>query len=380
MTFAGIKEPVTFDLVGDFHRDIRGAKIHLTNPSPAEYCEEMEEYMEGFATHQTGVVGDITAGLPPQDYAGYPYIEWFSDQNGRIVLELDPKQVEVIGTPLAWENEKPTSRDEQARNMGNWLTKLSEAIGAPAIAVTGSVEQPTSPQPSASHKEEQTNERSPTKAFTVAAISDVTDSFGRRGYILFGRDGEIYEGLMSPDHSLTPEKAQVLQVPIQKGQLNFAALGFELWRELDRRALRQRVPNASTATPSYSDNAHEAGERPKTSDLRPSSANEKPTPMVESEKDAPLYTIKSGRIVGDILKQDDGHGDPRYKWRINRPCTDTPGMRKLSSTFAPEDIPHAKVVLGMIKQILKEQLGQDITSEVKVASKDTVKRGRRQSL
>ena len=29
MRFAGLKEKVTFDLKGDFHRDIRGAKIHF---------------------------------------------------------------------------------------------------------------------------------------------------------------------------------------------------------------------------------------------------------------------------------------------------------------------------------------------------------------
>jgi hypothetical protein len=56
---------VTFDLVGDFHRDIRGAKIRFVgqgqkdNPAAAKY-------MNGLAVHQTGKVGDITAGLPPQ--------------------------------------------------------------------------------------------------------------------------------------------------------------------------------------------------------------------------------------------------------------------------------------------------------------------------
>jgi len=46
--------------------------------------------------HHPGVAGDITAGLPPQDYGSRPYIEWYSDQNGRILSELDPQQVEVM--------------------------------------------------------------------------------------------------------------------------------------------------------------------------------------------------------------------------------------------------------------------------------------------
>src|SRR5262249_49168191 len=136
MKFQGLEEPVTFHLTGDFHRDIRGAKIRITNPEPAEPPERAREYMQGFATHQTGAVGAITAGLPPQDYAPYPYIEWYSDQNGRIVLELEPKQVEVIGTPLKWEDEKAVSREEQAKNMANFLSGLSEALGVPAAAVS----------------------------------------------------------------------------------------------------------------------------------------------------------------------------------------------------------------------------------------------------
>src|SRR5437879_1173011 len=29
-------------------------------------------------------------------YVDYPYIEWYSEENGRVVLELDPLQVEVL--------------------------------------------------------------------------------------------------------------------------------------------------------------------------------------------------------------------------------------------------------------------------------------------
>jgi hypothetical protein len=137
ISFAAKEGRVTFDLAGDFHRDIRGAKIRFKSLTPVASTEEMRDYMEGFATHQTGVVGDITAGLAPQDYGPYPYIEWYSDHNGRVVLELDPQQLEVIGTPLPWQNEKPVSKDEQARNMENFLAGLSARLGVPAIVVGG---------------------------------------------------------------------------------------------------------------------------------------------------------------------------------------------------------------------------------------------------
>ena len=78
--FLGMDEPVKIDLVGDFHRDIRGAKIRLHNPKPSDrnHSGALGEvrkgsYMEGFSPVQTGKVGDITAGLPPADYSTYPY-------------------------------------------------------------------------------------------------------------------------------------------------------------------------------------------------------------------------------------------------------------------------------------------------------------------
>ena len=73
MRFAGMKERVAFDLEGDFHRDIRGAKIHLTGDGQMD-DPEAHSYMASFSPQQTGKAGDITAGLPPADYvAGYCY-------------------------------------------------------------------------------------------------------------------------------------------------------------------------------------------------------------------------------------------------------------------------------------------------------------------
>lgn len=144
------KQPlrVTFDLAGDFHDDIRGMMIQFHNDHPSDRNQALGRegtYMEGFARVQHGEVGDITAGRPSSlwtdslsrdliaqleigwdesgiteeereakrqeiaaehrkhieardfyySYVHYPYIEWYSD-NGRVVLELDSSQVEVI--------------------------------------------------------------------------------------------------------------------------------------------------------------------------------------------------------------------------------------------------------------------------------------------
>ena len=141
MKFAGLTEKVTFDLEGNFHRDIRGAKIHFTGDAYEDQADvDPGDYLDGFAQHQTGKVGDITAGLPPADYVSYPYLEVYSDQNGRIVIELEQAQVEVIGTPIPAIESDPISREQQSRNMAQFLGGLAAELNLPqeqAICLSG---------------------------------------------------------------------------------------------------------------------------------------------------------------------------------------------------------------------------------------------------
>ena len=126
MRFAGINGKVTFDLEGNFHRDIRGAKIRFKGDA-AETEPKAKAYMRGFAKHQTGKVGDMTAGLPPADYvSGRVYLEWYGDYNGRVVIELEQSQVEVIGTPLPGSECEPISRREQNHNMTEFLQDIAK--------------------------------------------------------------------------------------------------------------------------------------------------------------------------------------------------------------------------------------------------------------
>jgi hypothetical protein len=134
MRFAGMKDKVTFDLKGDFHRDIRGAKIHLRGEGQAD-DPEAAQYMDGFATHQTGETGDITAGLPPHDYGTRPYAEWYGADNGRVVLELSAEQVTVVGRPIPACESDPISRTEQHRKMANFLADLSAEAQVPVVLV-----------------------------------------------------------------------------------------------------------------------------------------------------------------------------------------------------------------------------------------------------
>jgi hypothetical protein len=130
LMFVGMDKPVKLDLVGDFHRDIRGTKVRLRNPNPTQDGDRAK-YLDGFSPMQIGNVGDMTAGLPPHDYVSYPYFEFYSEQNGRVVLELDPEQVEVIGTPIPACESDPVSREKQQQNMAAFLGGMAQEVGLP---------------------------------------------------------------------------------------------------------------------------------------------------------------------------------------------------------------------------------------------------------
>ena len=141
MRFAGLKEKVVFYLEGNFHRDIRGAKVRLRGDGESAEPEIAAKYMEGFATVQKGNVGDMTAGREPADYVSYPYWEWYA-QNGRVVVELEPDQVEILTPPIPACESYPLDRKKQAENMAGFLCGIASACNIPeqrAIATGNTV-------------------------------------------------------------------------------------------------------------------------------------------------------------------------------------------------------------------------------------------------
>lgn len=126
---------VLLDLNGDFHRDIRGAVLRIARAPSEDNPWHAAAYFGGFAIRQTGVVGDITAGRAPRDYVDYPYIEWYSVENGRVVLELEPDEIEVIGTPLDWHDQAPISREVQRAHLERFLADAGREVAAHFSAV-----------------------------------------------------------------------------------------------------------------------------------------------------------------------------------------------------------------------------------------------------
>ena len=105
MKFAGIKEKVIFELEGNFHRDIRGAKVRLRGDGEITNLKQAQSYMEGFATIQKGKAGDMTAGREPADYVEYPYFEWYSDAVRTLYVlhnKPDPDEYAQLPGRLQW--------------------------------------------------------------------------------------------------------------------------------------------------------------------------------------------------------------------------------------------------------------------------------------
>ena len=128
LKFAGMKKDVRLDLTGNFHRDIRGAKIRLRGNGEQANFTAAEKYLESFADSQIGKAGDMTSGRAPADYVEYGYFEWYSQENGRCVIELDSSQVELLSQPIPTIESDPPSRKQQAENMAEFMLSVARNL------------------------------------------------------------------------------------------------------------------------------------------------------------------------------------------------------------------------------------------------------------
>jgi hypothetical protein len=79
------------DLDGDFQDDIRGRILHIWNNQPSD-----EALLDHFSPSQVGKTGSITL----EYVQAHAYIEWYSERNGRVVLEIPLTQCEVLGADI----------------------------------------------------------------------------------------------------------------------------------------------------------------------------------------------------------------------------------------------------------------------------------------
>jgi hypothetical protein len=137
----GRAEPLTLDLEGDAWRDVAGARITFTNPEPRRQKNQGD-----LKPTQHGIVGDITVSKkvkqitasdeewqrcmedgkqPPHEWRNSLYIEWFSEENGRVVIESADFELQI--TEFTWQMDEAEEQAQQFANlnaMRNWLATI----------------------------------------------------------------------------------------------------------------------------------------------------------------------------------------------------------------------------------------------------------------
>ena len=142
----GRAEPVVLDLKGNAWPDLAGCLLTFTNPLK----RVADPTLDSLHPLQRGSIGDLTASRkvrvfdvpvkealemcrrkekPPEHMANCLYLEWFSEANGRVVIESTDYDV-TISTPewrLTPEEDAERAR-QAAAGMTDFMQRLTEAI------------------------------------------------------------------------------------------------------------------------------------------------------------------------------------------------------------------------------------------------------------
>ena len=126
----GREQPVELDLTGDCWRDLAGTRLHFRNPEPKPQANI------DLSSPQRGVVGDMTASrknkVPlvsseelaalyaarqeiPFCWKNTLYLEWFSETNGRVVIETCDFTLEL--SERVWEMDDDAEDAQKLANM-----------------------------------------------------------------------------------------------------------------------------------------------------------------------------------------------------------------------------------------------------------------------
>jgi len=144
----GRPEPVELELRGNAHPDLAGCRLTFTNPLPTT----AHAHLDSLNPCQRGTIGDLTVSRkvrvfdlafeeayamikrgekPPEHLANSLYLEWFSEANGRVVIESADYRLEI--SPPAWrltpEEEAQRAKDAAAGFAG-FMDKASQALEA----------------------------------------------------------------------------------------------------------------------------------------------------------------------------------------------------------------------------------------------------------
>jgi hypothetical protein len=138
---AGRNDPLVLELTGNCHKDLAGCRLTFTNPAPKP------DTRITLAVNQRGAVGDMTAARKvrviedfdylamkrgkkfPEHLANCLYLEWFSEANGRVVIESTAYEISV-GEPV-WRlapDEEIRQHEANADAMRSFMERAAGAL------------------------------------------------------------------------------------------------------------------------------------------------------------------------------------------------------------------------------------------------------------
>jgi hypothetical protein len=138
---AGRNDPVVLELTGNCHKDLAGCRLTFTNPAPKP------DSRITLAANQRGAVGDMTAARKvrviedfdylamkkgkkfPEHLANCLYLEWFSEANGRVVIESTAYEI-IVGEPV-WRlapDEEIRQHEANADAMRSFMERAAGAL------------------------------------------------------------------------------------------------------------------------------------------------------------------------------------------------------------------------------------------------------------
>ncbi len=139
-------EPVILELKGNAWPDLAGCLLTFTNPQK----RIAHPHLDSLHPLQRGNIGDLTASRkvrvfdvpleealemirrkakPPEHMANSLYLEWFSEANGRVVIESADFELTISAPQWRMTPEEDAERAKQAAaGMADFMRKLTEAI------------------------------------------------------------------------------------------------------------------------------------------------------------------------------------------------------------------------------------------------------------
>ncbi|HLX95472.1 MAG TPA: hypothetical protein VKU37_07000 [Verrucomicrobiae bacterium] len=144
----GRGEPVMLDLKGNAWPDLAGCLLTFTNPLK----RIPHQHLDSLHPVQHGTIGDLTASRkvrvfdvpmpeaylmckrgekPPEHMANCLYLEWFSEANGRVVIESVDYELSISAPEWRMTPEENEQRARAAAaGMDDFMRKLTEAVEA----------------------------------------------------------------------------------------------------------------------------------------------------------------------------------------------------------------------------------------------------------